>query len=98
MHLRNHGFQVAYVTTSDGYETDFLARHRVTGEIKLIQVCWDMSKDKTFQREIRGLKGAMKDLDVLSGIVVTWDDRGTLDDNIQIVPAWEWLLAPVETL
>jgi uncharacterized protein len=93
MHLRRNGYEVEYVTTSDGYEADFFAQHKVTGDTKLIQVCWDMSNKKTFEREVRGLTRAMDELSLNSGTIVTWDDEGLLDSGVNAVPVWKWLLA-----
>lgn len=92
MHLRSNGFQVEYIGSSDGYETDFLARHNITGDQELIQVCWDMSNPKTFEREVRGLTRAMKALSINEGTIVTWDDEAFLENGIHVVPVWKWLL------
>lgn len=92
MHLRRNGYEVEYIKTKDGFETDFFARHKITGAIELIQVCWDMSDNKTFNRELRGLQSAMQELSVGSGTIVTWDDETTLEGNIQVAPVWKWLL------
>lgn len=92
MHLRRSGYEVEYVTTTDGYETDFFARHKVDGKIKLIQVCWDLSDKKTFDRERRGLENAMAQFGIDEGTIVTWDDQADHDDAIQVVPVWKWLL------
>lgn len=43
MHLRRNKYQVEYVNTKNGFETDFFARHPVNKDVKLIQVCWQMS-------------------------------------------------------
>jgi predicted AAA+ superfamily ATPase len=92
MHLRRNGYDVSYVTTTDGYETDFFARHKNTGDVSLIQACWDMSDKKTFERELRGLKSAMKEFSISAGTMVTWDDATLLDGGIRVVPIWKWLL------
>ena len=92
MHLRRGGHDVEYVTTKDGYEADFLARHRISGETQLIQVCWEMSDKKTFERELRGLKSAMDDLSLSTGTIVTWDDETVIDNKIKVIPVWKWLL------
>ena len=93
MHLRRNGYDVSYVNTTDGYEADFLARQKITGEVSLVQACWDMSDKNTFERELRGLKSAMNEHSISEGIIVTWDDEALLDDRIQVVPIWKWLLA-----
>ncbi len=92
MHLRRKGFEVEYMTTSDGYEVDFFARDTVSGEASLIQVCWDMSDERTLEREVRGLSSAMAELSMDGGAIVTWDDEAALDGAIRIVPIWKWLL------
>ncbi len=92
MHLRRGGYDVEYVTTKDGYETDFLARHRISGETQLIQACWEMADKKTFARELRGLKSAMNELSLPAGTIVTWDDEATIDNGIEVIPIWKWLL------
>ncbi|RKZ82824.1 MAG: ATP-binding protein [Candidatus Parabeggiatoa sp. nov. 1] len=93
MQLRRHGYIIEYVNTQAGYETDFFARHKISNEIKLIQVCWDMSDEKTFQRELRGLQTVMQALSITAGTIVTYDDEASLDNNITVVPIWKWLLS-----
>jgi len=92
MHLRRRGYIMEYVNTKDGFETDFFARHKVTDETRLIQSCWDLSDGKTYEREVRGLKSAMDELSMKSGTIVTWDYEATINDNIQAIPVWKWLL------
>ena len=89
MHLRRRNYQVEYVSTRRGFETDFFAKNPLTGEIKLIQVCWQMGDKKTFDREYRGLQSAMEELSVPSGTIVTWDDEARLDNYISAVPVWK---------
>jgi uncharacterized protein len=93
MHLRRNGWECEYITTKDGYEVDFFARNKISGEKKLIQVCMDLKDDKTFKRELRGLQTAMGEHSISSGTVVTWDDEAELVDKIKAVPAWKWLLS-----
>jgi predicted AAA+ superfamily ATPase len=59
----------------------------------LIQVTWDMSETKTFERELAGLKSAMHQLSIPNGFIITADDEMTIEDAIQVIPAWKWLLA-----
>jgi len=92
MHLRRNNYQIEYVTTKKGFETDFFARHSITNDVKLIQVCWQLTDKKTFDREYRGLQSAMQELSIHSGTIVTWDDEAQLDNNINAVPVWKWLL------
>jgi uncharacterized protein len=92
MHLRRNGYEVEYVTSKAGYETDFFARNNISGDVKLIQVCWGMSDNNTYEREIRGLKSAMDELSVPCGTIVTWDDEASPENGIEVVPVWKWLL------
>lgn len=92
MQMRRKGYDVEYVNTKDGHEADFFARHKVTGDVQLLQVCWGMSSKNTFERELRGLRSAMIELSLHSGTIVTWDDDAALNNEIKVVPAWKWLL------
>lgn len=92
MHLRRGAHEVEYVVSKDGREVDFLSRHRISGETQLIQVCWEMSDQKTFERELRGLKLAMHELSISKGTIVTWDDEQDIEENIKAIPIWKWLL------
>lgn len=92
LHLRRSGYKIEYVRTKDGRETDFIAQDRISGESQLIQVCWEMSDQKTFDRELKGLKNAMDELSISTGTIVTWDDETDIDKNIKTIPIWKWLL------
>jgi len=92
MHLRRRGYEMEYLTTKDGYEVDFIARHRISGAARLIQTCWEMSDKKTFERELLGLKSAMNEISLPTGSIVTWDDETVIDKRIKVIPIWKWLL------
>jgi predicted AAA+ superfamily ATPase len=92
MHLRRGGYEAEYVNTKDGHEADFFTRHRISGETQLIQVCWEMSDKKTFERELQGLKSAMDELSLSTGTIVTWDDETIIEKKINVVPIWKWLI------
>lgn len=93
MHLRREGYDAEYVKTKDGREADFLARHRISGEMHLIQVCWEMSDKNTFERELLGLKSAMDELSFSTGTIVTWDDETDIENRIKVIPIWKWLVS-----
>jgi len=92
LHLRRNGYEAEYVNTKEGCEADFFAQHKSSGNVILVQACWDMADQNTFSRELRGLQSAMKKLAIKSGTIVTWDDEATLEGNITVVPVWKWLL------
>jgi predicted AAA+ superfamily ATPase len=92
MHLRRGGYDAEYVNTKDRREADFFTRHRISGETQLIQVCWEMSDKKTFERELHGLKSAMDELSLSTGTIVTWDDETIIEKKIKVIPICKWLL------
>jgi predicted AAA+ superfamily ATPase len=92
MHLRRGGYDAEYVNTKDGREADFFTRHRISGETQLIQVCWEMSDENTFARELQGLRSAMDELSIPTGTIVTWDDETAIENNIKVIPIWKWLI------
>jgi predicted AAA+ superfamily ATPase len=92
MHLRRGAHDVEYINTKDGREVDFFTRHRISGEKHLIQVCWEMSDKKTFERELHGLKSAMDEFSLPTGTIITWDDETVIDKRIKVIPIWKWLL------
>ena len=51
-----------------------------------------MSDRTTFEREVTALRDAADALDVKDRYIVTWDDEETLPGDIQVVPAWKFLL------
>lgn len=70
LHLRRHGKKVFYFRNTDGYEVDFVTQDR-EGRYELVQVVWDASDPKTFEREERALRLAEKELGV-SGKIIDW--------------------------
>jgi len=77
-----------------GYEVDFLLAEN--GEKKLIQVCHDISRMETFNREKRALSAGIKELGSKSGLILTLDEKGheAIDGHLfEIMPVWEWLLS-----
>jgi len=79
-------------------EVDFLVKE---GEkIKqLIQVCYDLKNSETFDREIRALLKASKDLKCKNLVVINKDKEEILEkewfgikEKIKFVPLWKWCL------
>lgn len=63
---------------------------------ELIQVSYDISTEKTRNREIRGLKNAAKKLKCNNLTLVTFEEQDTIEEdgyNINVIPATEWLLS-----
>jgi hypothetical protein len=54
-----------------------------------------MESPATREREINGLIGAMKRLSLSESVIVTAEDKETIDTEsgrITVIPLWEWLL------
>jgi len=92
MHLRRQGHHPEYYLTESGAEVDFAVRPSDVSRLELLQVCWDIRNEETWERERRALTEAMEELRVERGTVVTWLDEDTSDERIVVQPAWKWLL------
>jgi predicted AAA+ superfamily ATPase len=75
-------------------ECDFIVFDR-DQPIMAIQVCYDMSKGDTGNRELKGLLEAMNYFNLNSGLIITMyqEDSFTADGkNIQVKQAYKWVL------
>lgn len=70
--LRRQGKDIFYYNTKDGYEVDFVTVDK-NGERELIQVTWDASDPKTFEREKRALDQAEQELGIKGRIITSRD-------------------------
>lgn len=94
LELRRRGKSLGYVTTRSGFEVDFLAEDS-RGNRELIQVCADLEKPSTRQRELRALEEGLRENSCDKATVVTLREEGSTEiegRTIRIVPAWRWLL------
>jgi len=90
---------VHYYTDPNGkYEVDFVSRDPETNAVELIQVCADLSRAETRERELRGLQhaaAAFRHLRKENLLLLTMDHRGiekVAGHEIACLPVWEWLL------
>jgi predicted AAA+ superfamily ATPase len=85
---------VYYYKNDNGYEADFVVcRDNVVEEI--YQVSYDISKEKTLKREMRGLITASKETRCNNLYLITDFQREEViveDKKVHIVPAYEWLI------
>ncbi len=95
--LENLVFREIFSTTKnvvsfkEKKECDFLIDSRIA-----IQVCFDITEPITLKREISGLKEACKYFNLKKGYIITFDNKGTLNENgidIFMLPAYEVLLS-----
>ena len=88
------GLNLFYYVTSDGYEVDFLLRQGSKNH-EIIQVTWNISEQKTREREIRALQQAASELNVQKIRILTWDQAEILqvgDITIALEPVRQWLV------
>ena len=69
LELKRLGLELFYYKTANDYEVDFVARDDLLAS--LIQVSWDVSDEKTLNREVRALIRGMKELKIKKGIILT---------------------------
>jgi len=67
--LKRQSCKINYYLTEERFEVDFVAQS-LLGQQKLIQVCWDVSDEKTLAREQRALDAAKKELNI-DGEIIT---------------------------
>ncbi len=95
LELRRKGRTVHYYKTKAGYEVDFIVSDD-SHEPVLYQVCYDLQNVDTINRERRSLQAAMKELDINSGTILTYNDKNQIEDKgktINIQPVREWLIS-----
>ena len=88
MHLRKKYSKIFYFKEEG--ECDFLIKEK-NKIIKAIQICYNLTEDNK-NREISGLKEAMKKTGCNDGIILTLDQEDELD-GLKIIPIWKWLLS-----
>ncbi len=92
--LLRRGKKVFYWKDSVQREVDFLVLEK-NRPVLAIQVCFDVSEEKTNKREQAGLLSAMKAFGLDSGAIITRDTEKTEtieNKKIIYVPLWKWLL------
>ncbi len=92
MHLRRKKYIIEYYKNSDGFEVDFVVRKKNGEFIDFIQVCHDISNEKTLFREIRGLEAGINSFNGKSGKIITSNTSLVLSKNIEAVPVWKWII------
>jgi len=93
LELRRRGHHVCYYKSKSGSEVDFLLIKN--GQIKLIQVCYDLRQIDTFTREKKAILSGIRELELKSGLILTQDEKREekiQNYSLQIMPVWEWLL------
>lgn len=68
-------------------ECDFILHY--PGLTKAFQVCYELDHSSR-DREISGLRAAMKTFSISEGIIITYDQEEKIDDDIQVIPFWKY--------
>jgi uncharacterized protein len=66
--LRRQGKKVGYYLTKEGFEIDFIVEN-LDGSLELLQAVWDVSDQKTLDRENRALEQAEKELGIKGKLI-----------------------------
>ncbi len=85
---------VCYYKNDRGYEADFVVCKNNKVE-EIYQVSYDLSKESTREREIRGLMAASKDTKCDNLYLITdFRREDVMVDGklVKIIPAYEWML------
>jgi len=85
LQLRKISADIQYYK-DDKSECDFLLRVDAAYS-HAVQVCWQLTTDN-LQRELTGLRNALKTSGARKGIIVTFNQEDVFDD-IQVVPMWK---------
>jgi len=85
--LRRRGKEFFYYR--DRGECDFIVMNGERPE-SAIQVCWEIN-EKNRPREARGLREALKALDVRNGLILSYNGVSEIEEIPQ-TPVWRWLL------
>lgn len=97
MHLRrNSKLNIAYYRSKDDWECDFILYDEDKTPCSLIQVTDDWEDSR--EREIRGLRAAMKETGLKNGSIITYQDIEELEfpeGKIHVLPAWRFVLGKV---
>lgn len=75
-------------------EVDFLIKENLKVR-QLIQVCWEVNRPETKNREIRALLKAMKEFNLEEGLIITDDyeaEENIKGKKINYIPLWKWYL------
>lgn len=93
--LRRRGNPVGYWHSSNGYEVDFIER-QASDKLLAIQSCYDLASSVTFEREVRALLAAQKELGVERLLIVTQESvpqqvRKLIPESIRIMTYLEFI-------
>jgi len=74
-------------------ECDFIVKQGPRS-MHAIQVCWELTK-RNEKRELNGIADALKSIDLVSGMILTYaqeEEREVNGRRVSVLPVWKWLL------
>lgn len=89
-----YNIEINYWKNKQGSEVDFVIREGLKAK-EIIQVCYDITDEKTKAREINGIVSCSKELRLERGLIITktLEEEKTIDGiKIKFIPLWKWLL------
>ena len=90
---QNSNLEIFYWKDEQHREVDFLIKEK--NAIKgIYQVCWDLTEQKTKDREIKSLLKAMEELNLKQGVVINEDFEGEEEiknKKIKFLSLWKWM-------
>ncbi|MEK7202741.1 MAG: ATP-binding protein [Patescibacteria group bacterium] len=90
---QNSNLEIFYWKDEQHREVDFLIKEK--NAIKgIYQVCWDLTEQKTKDREIKSLLKAMEELNLKQGFVINEDFEGEEEiknKKIKFLSLWKWM-------
>jgi len=92
--LRRVSPKIYYCKTRGGREVDFISQMPDRSRL-LVQVCESMAEPQTRKREVTALGGAMAELGLNAGTIVTRNEEAEIQvdaGKIEVVPVWRFLL------
>ena len=87
-------FEIYYWKDVNHREVDFLIKENLK-VTQLIQVCWEVNRPETKNREIRALLKAMREFNLEEGLIITDDyeaEENIKGKKINYIPLWKWYL------
>lgn len=76
----------------NGFECDILI-HKKNTITHCFQICYALN-EQNMQRELKGLKKTMERFSLQKGMIITFEQEKSLQENISVIPAYKFLLEP----
>ena len=99
LHLYQRWHRVHYyLTKKKRQEVDFIAVDSNGRPALAVQVCMDISRDDTLNRELESIITTAKYFDIKENLIITYNQEKDFHEHgvpVKAIPAWKWLLNPI---